>query len=602
MCWNRSNFFFRGCQFFLSLSLCFSTYQLAWSEPVGQDARIAAQRLAETGIRFELDGEPQYAQYAWQAALNKDPNCELARWRLGYVLRGDDWILAASHPTLERKNQVDSYARRRHRALDESHRELQPAIWCRNQGLPDRSEVHFRRVFDNTEAPAQTRQFARNALNLREFGGVFLTPAQITELRSQMREARTELNTWSRKLSEPVRMVRSQVPGKQKRGWKQLQQINHPEAIPALELHLSTVDEEIAQGAVDIIQQISGPAASESLVRHAVISPWPSVREAALLQLEERPLQDFIPMLLGALQMPIRSVFQISPGIGGRILHEHTFQQEGIDETRLVRMSTTAVPNQFGERDDAQAEINRAEQRAQRIQSNVMRTNVQNQQQNHRIFQVLYATTGQKLPSNPNDWWEWWKDYNEYEILTNKPVQTANFSHRYTYGTAPVVTRRQTRRRRIESSECFPAGTPVWTELGKRAIESIRVGDRVLSQNPETGELNYKLVTAVTERNQAPMQTITVGDQSLRLTTGHPLWVNGEGWRMAKLLNLGSRVHCIGGSQTVTRTEKSPRETAYNLIVQGFGSYFVTDLGILVHDNTYRSPNRALSPGLLANQ
>ena len=71
---------------------------------------------------------------------------------------------------------------------------------------------------------------------------------------------------------------------------------------------------------------------------------------------------------------------------------------------------------------------------------------------------------------------------------------------------------------------------------------------------------------------------------------------------MAKLLNLGSRVHCIGGSQTVTRTEKSPRETAYNLIVQGFGSYFVTDLGILVHDNTYRSPNRALSPGLLANQ
>ena len=357
-----------------------------------------------------------------------------------------------------------------------------------------------------------------------------------------------------------------------------------------------------ARGAVGVIQQISGPAASESLARHAVISPWPSVREAALLQLEERPLQDFIPMLLGALQMPIRSVFQISPGVGGRILHEHTFQQEGIDETRLVRMSTTAVPIQFGERDDAQAEINRAEQRAQRIQSNVMRTNLQNQQQNHRIFQVLHATTGQKLPSNPNDWWEWWKDYNEYEILANKPVQTASVSRRYAYGTAPVVTRRQTRRRRTESSECFPAGTLVWTELGKQAIESIRVGDRVLSQNPETGELNYKLVTASTERNQAPMQTITVGDQSLRLTTGHPLWVNGEGWRMAKLLNLGSRIHCIGGSQTVTRREKSARETAYNLIVHEFGSYFVTDLGILVHDNTYRSPNRALSPGLLPNQ
>jgi Pretoxin HINT domain len=41
---------------------------------------------------------------------------------------------------------------------------------------------------------------------------------------------------------------------------------------------------------------------------------------------------------------------------------------------------------------------------------------------------------------------------------------------------------------------CFTAGTLVHTDRGLILIEKIRVGDRVLSQPEETGELAYKRV------------------------------------------------------------------------------------------------------------
>jgi len=48
--------------------------------------------------------------------------------------------------------------------------------------------------------------------------------------------------------------------------------------------------------------------------------------------------------------------------------------------------------------------------------------------------------------------------------------------------------------------ECFVAGTPVWTVSGPVAIEKIRVGDLVLSQALDTGELAFQPVLQTTQR------------------------------------------------------------------------------------------------------
>ena len=86
-------------------------------------------------------------------------------------------------------------------------------------------------------------------------------------------------------------------------------------------------------------------------------------------------------------------------------------------------------------------------------------------------------------------------------------------------------------------------------------------------------------------------------------TPGHPFWVAGQGWRMTKQLNAGSRVHSLSGGVPVESIKtfepgSLDLEAAYNLIVADYNSYFVGDRGVLVHDNTPRIPTSAILPGL----
>ena len=67
-------------------------------------------------------------------------------------------------------------------------------------------------------------------------------------------------------------------------------------------------------------------------------------------------------------------------------------------------------------------------------------------------------------------------------------------------------------------------------------------------------------------------------------------------------LRLGDQVQTLNGSQPVNSLAVASPGEAYNLVVADYGTYFVTDEGILVHDNNERLPTRAQTPGLLAQQ
>ena len=147
---------------------------------------------------------------------------------------------------------------------------------------------------------------------------------------------------------------------------------------------------------------------------------------------------------------------------------------------------------------------------------------------------------------------------------------------------------------------CFRAGTKVWTETGLRPIETIEAGDRVLSQDPDTGELALKLVIQRTVRPPAEIVEMRIDGERIECTKGHPFWVNGMGWRMAKLIEVGDRIHTLGGAAEVEATARQPyNDQAFNLVVDDFGTYFVGKTASLVHDNTYRRPTTALVPGLV---
>ena len=148
--------------------------------------------------------------------------------------------------------------------------------------------------------------------------------------------------------------------------------------------------------------------------------------------------------------------------------------------------------------------------------------------------------------------------------------------------------------------ECFARGTPVWTKTGQRPIELLELGELVLAQNVNTGELAYKPVIGRTVRPPTEILKLQVIGEEIRTTRGHLFWVAGTGWRMAKELEDGAPLRGVAGSIRMNAVESSGQEQAYNLVVADFNTYFVGETGLLVHDNTPRTPTRATVPGLAA--
>ncbi len=206
---------------------------------------------------------------------------------------------------------------------------------------------------------------------------------------------------------------------------------------------------------------------------------------------------------------------------------------------------------------------------------------------NERLMTALEISTGNDQNGSPNRWWTWWFDENETYQPPQRPVSQLTRD----YVPNPVNVH-------IRSISCFPAGTPIETSTGPLAIEQVRPGDCVLAQDAETGELAYKPVIATTVRPPSPLIEITAGDETIRATRGHPFWVSGIGWRMAKELKAGQQLHTTSGSVAIETAEPNGEAECHNLIVADFNSYFVGKNRFLVHDNNLRQVTTATVPGL----
>ena len=234
-------------------------------------------------------------------------------------------------------------------------------------------------------------------------------------------------------------------------------------------------------------------------------------------------------------------------------------------------------------------------------------------QRNAQIAAALSKTTGLDLGDQPMDWWAWWwQDYNEMYNVNgatdqsdySRPKPEYHNENRVEYhGSTPTYWPVTSVGNGPVACSCFAPGTKVWTLTGRQPIETVKIGDCVLAQDVESGELAYKAVLAVTIRRPGPWMKVGLGAESITATPSHPFWVAGQGWRMTKQLRPGDRIHTLSGGVLVDRVEPfepdpSSARAAYNLIVADYDSYLVGDRGILSHDNTPRAPTAAVLPGL----
>ena len=102
------------------------------------------------------------------------------------------------------------------------------------------------------------------------------------------------------------------------------------------------------------------------------------------------------------------------------------------------------------------------------------------------------------------------------------------------------------------------------------------------------GENNYQPVTDIIRGEKVyEMVLITLkSGELIQATDEHPLYVQSQGWRDAKLLKKGDRLYLQGkGSVRIASIKRETRqEKVYNLTVARNHTYYVGRDGVLVHN------------------
>jgi tetratricopeptide (TPR) repeat protein len=199
---------------------------------------------------------------------------------------------------------------------------------------------------------------------------------------------------------------------------------------------------------------------------------------------------------------------------------------------------------------------------------------------NSRVLPLLTAICGKDLGVEPEKWKTWWTDQLGYVYQGASESTKPTYTDFVAVGTLVEPTH----------SACFAAGTLVKTIDGPRSIESIRVGDRVLAQNPSTGALSFQPVLTVHRNEPAPTLGIAVGGETIVATGIHRFWKTGKGWTMARALKPGDTLRMVGGAIDVQSIKTGPTQPVYNLDVADCRDFFVGTTGLLVHDFSFVQP------------
>ncbi len=563
----------------------------AGDENLGDD-RDKAIELVHEAVQADLDGRLEERDSAIARAIAAAPNCPLARWHNGQVLCGDQWI---DLNTLQAENKSQGWIDRYRQLRDEHANSLQGhlmlARFCHRHGLKDREKLHWHAVL----MAAPGNKDAIRSLGVRPYRGALLTNAQIQWLEETENRWNAAKEKWQHELLRIQKAILHGTSEERETAIERLAAMDDPDVLPFAEEALAGETDELLLQLIALAGRIEGQTSTNLLTRYAVSADSDDVREAAIRHLKRRDWFTFVPALMGAMVTPVEVSFSATPVADG-MFASISFRREGplVGYERELKISNSLASRGSSFRRPSGGTPNRDRVAAAAVRQGVrayQQTIAENRRVqfwNNRIDLVLSDVTGQETDGRPQSWWQWWQEYNDLYIPEEKPI----------YRTEDEIVIRD----RVTTCECFLPGTPVWTETGPEPIERIAVGDRVLAQDADTGELAYKLVLQTTVRPDAGTVRVGIDDEEIYATNGHPFWVAGEGWKMARRLEPGMRLHTATGSREITHVEEGPTWQAHNLLVADFPCFFVGNAKILVHDNSVRQPTASVVPGVTAEQ
>jgi hypothetical protein len=565
------------------------------SRTMPQDGQWLTPEAASAAIRANADRNQRLEEYyERRAKLEKAAEKDRAKWQ-SVQQRGN----AAEARLLRLKSE---------HKLSPEHQKL--GQWCKSQGLLTEAQAHF---------TSAIMLDPHNAAAWKQLGYVkhkdrWMTKEQIAaeaaEAELQKRADRSWgplLEQWAAWLKRPERTEELEA---------HTAEVHDSRAVPSIRRVLGNGGTTQQALGVKLLSQIESPAATLGLAEFAVLSQDRQVRWAAIEALKPREKRDFADRIVAVIRAPMTYRYQPvqGPGSSGALLVEtprfrllRTYDApeafrlsnqfygyvgyDGNGLPVLIRgreLNRMRTEDAFSRERDlrlveartaqilAQANLNAAvtQQRLVADICDIEQANAQTQARNERAITALKNTLGAPDFKDDEDKWQtWW--YEQLGYRYEAPPQVEVVQRAVPPSAVPYVT------------SCFIAGTPVHTLDGPRPIESVLVGDQVLSQDTTTGALSYQPVLAV--HHNAPSPTVR-----LKLDTGetlvpsifHRFWIAGKGWAQARELRAGDVLRTLSGRMRIDAIESGDTQPVCNLDVAGSHTFFVGKLDALVHDNS----------------
>ncbi len=578
-------------------------------------------RSSVSSIEQLLSQESSGVKVDRSSLLQSRDLTDFARWQAGMVQRNGNWLPIESLSGEPGTAALREYAERRAAAQQDAdgHRKL--AQWCQQHGLDAQAIAHWTAILDMEPNDWE----ARLRLKHKWINGSWFTPDQLAKADQASDAYLQSLRDYLPQCTSIARSLSKDASDKAK-ALKRLKDIDDERAIPAFEQMAMQAGDATAAPWIQAIASHQTVAACLALARIALSEPGDRAKLAAS-KLQNYPREFYVPELLSLLATPIETKVKYGVNEFGEMVVSRAMFRTTDKERQLLELERTVRVNNpiqtqqnisgffsigfqrlsqntstsVSRKLNSAADINTDEVAAAKsafedqamLDRSIAQANAQNEALSKRIYAVLAEATGENVESTPHAWWDWWRRYNA-RSLSDKPYNRK----RYEQVDQAALTLTNTQSAGVVQLSCLVAGTPVQTSTGLVAIESVQVGDLVLSQDIETGKLDLKPVVRKTLREPEQIYRIVTESGDIRATGGHRWWVSGKGWMMSSQLEAGMLLHNAKSATKIKTIEtESEALPTHNLIVEGYHTYFVGPDRVLSFDNVDPIPTARKIPG-----
>lgn len=566
-------------------------------------------------LRQEADG--QLRDRAAELSTTESGRSDLSHWVSGEVLVAGKWTPVNRLENTQISSQTKEYSRQRGtEPLNESaHRKL--AKWCETKGLKEQSVSHWHGVLEFNAEDVE----ARRKLGFKRVGTKWFSKADYDQAGILIIKRMKDLKVWMPKMQSIALAICNSDIRKKSKAIEDLRAIKDAESIQATYAVAMQLEGDYARPFVAAIRKFKSKEACMVLLKIAISNPTSIAGQEAIAGLKSYRQDFYVSDALSLIEDDAELKQSVIKRPNGDLAIEQSLLTETLDEksmkvlVKVLAIESGRFPNGVMRRvgtggiigfafnpvsndtvqnvaeKDAAIQVRRDQQafESRNESKRVLRENV---------IQVLEQTTDAHPGTTAASWWQWWDIENDSNKLSSK-----RYSSEYQQLYDPAYQAREVYVRVTPplppQHECLVAGTPIQTQNGLQAVESIRTGDLVLTNEVETGALEFRPVLKTTIRPPTDTMKIVTDDETIQATLGHYWWVAGHGWLRTKEIEEGMGLHTATGTVQVNEVQMTEEKLpTYNLVVDVTHTYFVGKNRVLSCDATDVRATTTRVPGL----